>query len=128
MNALFVPDSKRKGVTWIGSLGLVFRHHNIKTAIKLESFGSAISIDGRANISAKLISSIVVKKGMFHLSETTPFDGFRHPFVQFNLEDVGLSFSVMFKKEHLDLFWHSTQHQSEDSHGLIGIYHNYACP
>lgn len=125
MNAKFVPDSKRREVTWIGSLGLAFHEQgpsNLKntTFIRLESNGSIISINSRANLSARNIDSISIKKGVIGISETTPFEGFRYPSVHIILEDFGLSFSVSFKREHLDLFWHNTELQREDSQGLIG--------
>lgn len=123
MNAMFVPDSRRKAVTWISSLGFVFvrpNYHGNKTTLKLVAPGSVISINTRANFSAKNIGSIDIKNGMFNVTEAVPFEGFRYPFVRVNLEDAGISFSVMFKGEHLDLLWHSTVVQKEDSHGLIG--------
>lgn len=126
MNAKFVPDSKRHDVTWIGSLGMAFHHKKGSrdpkndTFIRLESQGSIIAINSQANLSARNIDTIRIKKGVIKISETTPFDGFRYPSVHFVLEDLGLGFSVMFKKEHLDLFWHSTDLQREVSQGLIG--------
>lgn len=126
INALFVPDSKRKEVTWIGSLGFIFGNLNHpdpltdKTTLKLVAIGSIISLNTKANFSAKNIASINVASGKFAVTEATPTEGFRYPLVHIVLEDAGMSFSVMFKREHLDLFWHSTELQSEDSHGLIG--------
>ena len=125
MNAEFVPDSRKNDVTWIGSLGLIFHKQSslgIKksTFIRLDSNGSTISINSRANLSARNVDSISIKRGAIRISETTPFEGFRYPSAKIILEDFGLSFSVMFQKEHLDLFWHNTELQREDSHGLIG--------
>ena len=131
INALFVPDSHRKEVTWIGSLGFVFcgpdenlhsktSSPKANTTIKLSAKGSRISINSKANFSAKNIASISVKNGKCKITEAEPVEGFRYPYVYIRLEDAGISFSVMFKREHLDLFWHSTQVQRQASHGLIG--------
>ena len=40
--------------------------------------------------------------------------------VYVDLQDVGLSFTIKFMNEHLDLFWHSTGQVITDSHGIIG--------
>ena len=128
MNAMFVPDSRQKEVTWIGSLGMVFRPFGYRrgskdavTTIRLEALGSLISINSRVNVTARNIDGISIKEGVVRICESAPFDGFRYPSVRIMLEDHGLKFSVMFKKEHLDLFWQNTALQGEDTHGLIGV-------
>ena len=35
------------------------------------------------------------------------------------LEDVGLSFTVFFKKNHLDIGWNRVSFQGRDSHGIL---------
>lgn len=125
MNAIFLPDSDvRKKATWIGTLGLVFRDHQNLTlkdlAIRLESKGAIISVKNKGNFTAKTLSAISIKNGKLLLLEATPTDEFRYPMVRISLEDLGFSFSVKFMREHLDLFWHSSMEQSDESDGLIG--------
>ncbi len=123
MNAIFLPDSTRTEVTWIGTLGLVLRDRKSslkQTAIKLESKGASISIGSKGNFTAKNIASISMRNGRLLLSEATPTNGFRYPTVRINMEDLGISFSVKFMRQHLDMFWHSSQQQTTDTNGLIG--------
>ena len=121
MNAVFLPDSARREVTWIRTLGLIFSDPpSGKIAIRLESNGSIISINSKGNFTAKNLASISVGRGGVMLHGATPTDGFRYSSVRVDLEDLGFSFSVKFMREHLDLFWHSSQQQSRDSDGLIG--------
>ena len=124
MNAKFVPDSRREEITWIGSLGLVMHGSSYgsdnKTFIRLESLASTISINHKIMLRPADIEHISVINGKLKISEIAHFSkGFRYPLVRFNV--AGVSFSVIFKREHLDLFWHSTQQQIENSHGLIGM-------
>lgn len=125
INGRFVPDATRKEATWIGSLAIVFlARDSRKTFLQFKTIGSTISINERANLSAKNIDSIAVKGGTFKLFEATPTDEFRYPQVRVELADVGVSFSVVFKREHLDLLWHHTKHRdqpTQHTHGLIGI-------
>ena len=123
MNAKFVPDSRREEVTWIGSLGLVIHTSNYRgdngTSIRLESLTPSISINNKVKLHPARIDQIAVIDGKLRVSEVAHFSkGFKYPSVRFNV--TGISFSVMFKREHLDLFWHSTKQQTENSHGLIG--------
>lgn len=123
MNAKFVPDSRREEVTWIGSLGLVIHGSNYRgdngTSIRLESRTPLISINDKVKLHPAKIDQIAVIDGKMKVKEVAGFlKGFRYPSVRFNM--TGISFSVMFKREHLDLFWHSTKHQTANSHGIIG--------
>lgn len=128
MNALFIPDSRREEVTWIGSLGLVIHGSNFRgdnrTSIRLESLPRpSLSINDKIKLHPADIDQIAVMNGKLRISEVAHFSkGFRYPSVRFNV--AGISFSVVFKREHLDLFWHSTKQQTENSHGIIGIANN----
>ena len=123
MNAMFVPDSRREEVTWIGSLGLVihgstFGEEN-KTSIRLTSRPPSISINTNVKLNPRDIELITVTSGKLRVTEAEFTHGFKYPSVKFIV--AGISFSVVFKREHLDLFWHSTQQQTENSHGIIGM-------
>ena len=123
MNARFVPDSRRDEVTWIGSLGLTIHGSNYwggnKIAIRFESIPPSVSINDRAKFDPHDIQHIVVINGKLRIMEGELVKGFKYPSVKFSVASI--SFSVVFKREHLDLFWHSTQQQTENSHGLIGM-------
>lgn len=125
MNAIFVPDSRREEVTWIGTLGIVIlnpseRRQN-KTRLMFDVKAKKIVINDKVKLTAKNIGKITLLNGKFSISEVHQFKGFHYPEVFVNLVDVNLRFSVVFKTEHLDMFWHSTGQQIEDSHGLIGM-------
>lgn len=123
MNAKFVPDSRRDEVTWIGSLGLTIHGASFpgdnNTTIRLESIPPTISINGRVRLDPHDIELVAVINGKLRVTEgKSVVKGFKYPSVKFNVASI--SFSIVFKREHLDLFWHTTQQQTEQSHGLIG--------
>ena len=122
MNAIFVPDSQRKEVTWIGTLGIVVSNPSEKglnkTSLMFDVNTQKIVINKKVKFTAKSIGKITLSNGKFIISEAHQS---RYPEVFVNLVDVNLRFSVVFKTEHLDMFWHSTGQQIEDSHGLIGM-------
>ena len=124
MNAKFVPDSRREEVTWIGSLGLVIHGSTFgednKTSIQLTSRPPLISINNNVKLHPRDIELITVIDGKMRVTEAQFTMGFKYPSVKFTV--AGISFSAVFKREHLDLFWHSTQQQTENSHGIIGTY------
>lgn len=122
MNAMFVPDSRREEVTWIGSLGLTiqgvsYRRDN-KTSIRLECKPPMIIINRNVKLNPRDIELIKVVNGKLRITNAEFVEGFKYPSVNFDV--AGISFTVVFKREHLDMFWHSTQQQIENSHGLIG--------
>ena len=122
MNAIFVPDSRRKEVTWIGTLGILVSNSSEKrlnkTSLMFDVKTQKIVINNKVKLTAKSIGKITLSNGKLSISEAHES---RYPEVFVNLVDVNLRFSVVFKTEHLDMFWHSTGQQIEDSHGLIGM-------
>ena len=124
MNALFFPDSRREEVTWLGSMGIIvknsgYRESNI-TALRFVSKKNKIYIGNKVILEARNIEKLTFTGGKLTVSEAPPVEGFKYPSVYVDLHDVGLSFTIKFMNEHLDLFWHSTGHRMDDSHGLIG--------
>ena len=123
MNALFVPDSRRDEVTWLGSMGIIatnrYRKSN-STALRFEALEKKIYINDKVVLQPRNVEMLTFSNGKLTISEATPVEGFKYPKVYVNLRDVGLSFSIQFLAEHLDLFWHSTGQQTENSHGIIG--------
>ena len=124
MNALFFPDSRREEVTWLGSVGIVVKNSGYRnsstTALRFESRKNNIYIGDKVILGAHNIDKLTFKDGKLLISEAPPVEGFKYPSVYIDLHDVGLSFTIKFMNEHLDLFWHSTCQKLEDSHGLIG--------
>ena len=122
MNAIFVPDSRRKEVTWIGTLGILVSNSSEKrlnkTSLMFDVKTQKIVINNKVKLTAKSIGKITLSNGKLSISEAHES---QYPEVFVNLVDVNLRFSVVFKTEHLDMFWHSTGQQIEDSHGLIGM-------
>ena len=131
MNAIFIPDSRREEVTWIGSLGIMVADSSAKrvneTSLLFEIKSQRVTINNKVKLIAKNIDKITISNGKLSISEAPRFQGFRYPKVLVNLDDAGLRFTVMFKNEHLDMFWHSTGQQNEDSHGLIGELSHFPC-
>ena len=124
MNAMFVPDSRREEVTWLGSMGIVVQNSQYKTSnstsLRFDAKGKEIHIGNTVILRAQNVEKLSFSNGELTISEASPFEGFRYPSVLVNLWDVGLNFTIKFLNEHLDLFWHSTGTNTKDSHGLVG--------
>ena len=124
MNAMFVPDSRREEVTWLGSMGIVIHSSSYKrsngTALRFEAKANTIHIGNKIMLKARNIEKLTFSDGKLTISEAPPVEGFKYPTVYVDLQDVGLSFTIKFMNEHLDLFWHSTGQVIGDSHGIIG--------
>lgn len=123
LNAIFAPDSRREEVTWIGTLGVIAKNltsNGTMSKLKFVARPRRIFIDDKATLYPKNINKIVVKNGRVSISQSEPTIGFRYPSVLVILVDSGLTFTIRFMNEHLDMFWHSTAQQHSHSHGLIG--------
>ena len=123
---MFVPDSYRDEVTWLGTIGIVVNSASYKksnlTKLRFESVVNKIYIDNQMVLDARNIEKITIKNGKVIISEAPPIEGYVQPFVRVDLDDVELSFSIKFMTEHLDVYWHSTGKSFTDSHGLIGMF------
>lgn len=124
MNARFVPDSHREEVTWLGSMGIIVHDSDYTkfnaTALRFDAKADRIHIRNKIALDARNIEKLTFSNGKLTISEAPPVEGFKYPAVQVDLQDAGLSFTIKFMNEHLDLFWHSTGHVLENSHGIIG--------
>ena len=131
MNAMFVPDSRREEVTWLGSMGIVIHSSSYKksnsTALRFEAKVNTIHIGDEIILKARNIEKLTFSGGKLTISEAPPLEGFKYPAVHVDLKDVGLSFTIKFMNEHLDLFWHSTGQAIGDSHGIIGELSSPVC-
>ena len=128
INAKFISDSHREGVTWMESIGVVItnplRYGGFRvTHFKMDAKTSTLQVGNKLFLDAKIIRELNSKNGTINIVEGV-FSS-RHPTVKFHLADVGLHFSVKFHADHLDIFWLSP-FKGHDSHGLIGeIIHTY---
>ena len=125
MNAKFVPDARREEVTWIGSMGIVVRNSAYKdsnaTKLRFEVEGKRIFVDDKVVLKAKNVEKLVFSNGKLTISETEGNSQvFKYPAVFIDLQDVGLTLTIKFTNQHLDLFWNNVGIQNVNSHGLIG--------
>ena len=124
MNAIFFPDSKREEVTWIGALGVIVKNSSsssILTKLKFKAKPQTVMINNKARLIPKNIDTIIFQNGQITVTNSKRTKTFiKHPSVLVVLKDAGLKFTVKFKREHLDMFWHSTAQQHRQSHGIIG--------
>lgn len=127
MNALFVPDSERKEVTWMGSLGIVAHHTNNsyqganRTSLRFEAKSTKVHIGERVTLDAHSVHSLVFRNNKVLITEAEIDKKEVYPSVTVNIEDVGLQFAVRFVGEHLDIYWNDVAAQSPESSGLIGM-------
>ena len=125
MNAMFLPDSRRSEVTWMGSIGITAMNSAYKksnaTSLRFIAKENKVYIGDKVVLHARNIEKLTFTNGKLTISEVPPVEGFKYPEVFVDLRDVSLSFSIKFMNEHLDIFWRSTGVQTVDSHGLIGM-------
>ena len=122
MNALFVQDPKREEITWIGSLGVVVRGTRYKnsniTKLRFDASEKKIYIGDKVTLLAQRVERLTFTKGKLSIAEFASKP--EHPVVHVDLQDVGLSLTVRFKRFHLDIIWNKVDKQPKDTHGLIG--------
>ena len=124
MNAKFIKDSRRSEVTWIGSLGVVVRSKaaNTTSKIRFEASTKMIHVGDKISLNAPSVKRLTFKNGKLSIAESDP-NAKKHrayPQVEVDLQDVGISFTVRFTKDHLDMVWNKVRKQPKDSHGIIG--------
>ena len=127
INTLFVPDSEREEVTWMGSLGIVVQGEGYqgsnKTSLRFDAKTKQVEVENKVTLDANGIDSLAFRNGKLIISEKDQEKDhdYKHPSVCVNLEDLGLHFHVTFFGEHLDIYWNSvTGEQEGNTHGLIG--------
>ena len=125
MNALFVADSVREEVTWIGALGMVIKDSQYKdsdvTTIRFDASKKTILIGDDVALMAQNIDRLTFGDGKLSISEANRGYNCTCYGIQVELKDVGLNFSVHFiKNNHLDMAWNNVEYFGGDSHGLIG--------
>ncbi len=140
INALFVPDSIRNKVTWIGRLGVVyhprqngggnvtfrvtsiaFTSNNISVTITTHIRTGANQFVQSSSYRASRIDSVTITGNHVNVNHTRSFQN--RPIVNVALPDIKLNFSVKFDHAHLDMSWNSVGEQAPVSHGLIGQFY-----
>ena len=125
INAQFVPDSKRKGLTWMGTVGVVF-----KRALKYKGSGVThflfdaqshkVHIGRKISVAAGKIRKLTSDNGTLSVvrypASALPSSS---PAVRIHLKQEGLDFTVKFEKQHLNMLWHGAV-KTGNFHGLIG--------
>ena len=126
MNALFVPDSQREEVTWMGSMGIIAHYAtnnyqgSNKTSLRFDARGEKVHIGEKVTLAARGIHSIIFRNRKMFITEASVERKEVYPSVTVNMEDVGLHFTIKFVGEHLDIYWNDVAAQSPQSSGLIG--------
>ena len=125
INAQFVPDSKRKGVTWMGVVGVVLKRAlkykgSRVTHFLFDAQSHTVHIGSKISLAANTIKELTSDNGTLSVvgrhSSVSPSS---HPAMRIHLEEEGLDFTVKFEGQHLDMFWHKAV-KCRNSHGLIG--------
>ena len=125
INAKFVADSKREGITWMGSIGVVINkalHYGGSkvTHFRFDAKDRTIYIGDKLVVDTSTIRELTSENSTISIVELySSASPTHHPGVKVHLKDIGLYFTIMFQREHLDMQWHSPVEQS-NSHGLIG--------
>ena len=125
INAKFISDAHREGVTWMESIGVVItnplQYGGSKVIhFKMDAKTSTLQVGDKIYLSAKGVRELHSNNGTISIIEGK-HQAFlsQHPTVNFHLAEVGLHISVKFHANHLDIFWLSP-FKGSDSHGLIG--------
>ena len=125
INAKFVPDSKRKGVTWMGAVGVVLKRAlkykgSRVTHFLFDAQSHTVQIGSKISLAANTIKELVSDNGTLSVvRHRGSVSSSGHPTMRIHLKEEGLDFTVKFEGQHLDMYWHKAV-KSRNSHGLIG--------
>ena len=122
MNAMFVPDSRRTEVTWLGSIGVVVPNSHYQgsnmTRLKFDVDTKEVHIGEKVTLKAKSIATLTFQNGKLTISEAPPKIKFEYrPAVKVNLEDASLSSSLGTTLTCSGTMWGG---RMESFHGIIG--------
>ena len=77
-----------------------------------------IYIEEKVTLLAQKVERLTFSNGKLNIAEFVSKP--EHPVVHVDLQDVGLSLTVRFKRFHLDIEWNKVDKQPKGTHGLIG--------
>ena len=90
------------------------------THFKFDARDHTINIGSTITLKVNTVKELVSNNGSLSIVERDhPTSSPHHSAVKVLLNDVGLHFTIVFEKEHLDMKWHSSVKDS-NAHGLIG--------
>ena len=121
INARFDQDSKRKEVTWIGSLGIVIKSSKRSTKIRFEASTKSVHLNDKVTLSAKNIDKVTVDGMKVKISEASKKKKQIFSDVDVELVQAGVRFTVRFTRGHLDMRWQKIGWQLLKSHGIVGM-------
>ncbi len=128
MNALFIADSKRDEITWIGELGVVVRNGTKKqngnsTSLRFCAKEQVVCIGDKVKLNANGVDRLTFSNGKLSISERLEEGDLERPEVLMEFPDFGISFTVVFVRgKHLDMIWNKVEPNMGKSHGMIGKY------
>ena len=125
MNALFIADSRREEITWIGELGITVKQGPRKrantTKVRFCATENTVCIGDKVKLNAHKVEKIIFANGKISISEGIRDEGNDRPEVVVEFPDLGLSFTVWFVRgKHLDMSWNRVEGKLKHPHGMIG--------
>ena len=111
-------------MTWIGSVGVsilgsAYRRDNT-TKLQFDAAEQRISLGKNVVLVARNVEKLTFSNCKLSVSDALRPKSSKDISVAVELEDVGLSFTVLFKKNHLDIGWNKVSFQGRESHGILG--------
>ena len=132
INALFVQDSIREEVTWMGTISVILNHDSYKgatrTTLRFDANSHLVYINEREKFDARQISVISLANGSLE-ADARYYQVYQnssgYPTITINVN--GLHFSVQYVNSHLNLIYHNipTTIEECDYSGLLG---QFFCP
>ena len=131
INALFVKDTVRDEVTWLGSLAVIINNLSYQTfnqsVLVFDISDRSVSINGENKLKAGDIEAIRIQKNKLNIVSKSSQSS--HSSVLVVMKDIGLVFSVEYMDSHLDLLFRNVPSTNKadtcHSHGLLG---QFFCP
>ena len=134
INALFVQDSIREEVTWMGTISVILNHDSYKgatrTTLRFDANSHLVYINEREKFDASQISVISLANGSLE-ADARYYQVYQnssgYPTITINVKKLGLHFSVQYVNSHLNLIYHNipTTIEECDYSGLLG---QFFCP
>ncbi len=132
MNALFIADSIREEITWIGELGIVVKQAPKKkanaTQLRFCAKEKTVCVGDKMMLNAASVERLSFGNGRLAISERKEVGDLEKPEVLVEFPDIGMSLTVVFVRgKHLDMIWNKVEPNMGKPHGMIGmiILYNY---
>ena len=96
----------------------MYRRDNT-TKLQFDAAEQRISVGRDVVLKARNVEKLIFSSGKLSASDVLQAKSSKDMSVAVELEDVGLSFTVFFKKNHLDIGWNRVSFQGRDSHSIL---------